>query len=236
MYSRDDQFSYDGIPYHPSINPGWYDPSHRGSEVRYGPYHPQFILPPPFTPHRYPAHGYANDPTIHWPPGARGFGHHTNVPPPFHGAHETEYANAGGSCELPVRAYRQAQVYDSVPSDAGALLGTQSGLEHSAGTRQDAVLDSNRPTSWQRYCNYRRHVKRWLRGYGNQFHYIEENIHICEMSYYHDNIIVLRASSVTNDTCQSLSCKMGNATKMEKSSCDPGNTHISQEPRGDDRV
>ncbi|KAI6100450.1 hypothetical protein EDD16DRAFT_1717422 [Pisolithus croceorrhizus] len=129
MYSRDDQFSYDGIPYHPSINPGWYDPSHRGSEVCYGPYHPQFILPPPFAPHRYPAHGYANDPTIHWPPGARGFGHHTNVPPPFHGAHETEYANAGGS----------------PPSDAGALLGTQSGLEHSAGTRQDAVLDSTDP-------------------------------------------------------------------------------------------
>ncbi|KAI6119009.1 hypothetical protein EDD16DRAFT_1706872 [Pisolithus croceorrhizus] len=145
MYSRDDQFSYDGIPYHPSINPSWYDPSHRGSEVRYGPYHPQFILPPPFAPHRYPAHGYANDSTIHWPPGARGFGHHTNVPPPFHGAHETEYANAGGSRELPVRAYRQAQVYDSAPSDAGALLGTQSGLKHSAGTHQDAVLDSTDP-------------------------------------------------------------------------------------------
>ncbi|KAI6113137.1 hypothetical protein F5141DRAFT_1063394 [Pisolithus sp. B1] len=32
MYSRDDQFSYDRIPYHPSMNPRWYDPSHRGSE------------------------------------------------------------------------------------------------------------------------------------------------------------------------------------------------------------
>ncbi|KAI6160807.1 hypothetical protein EDD17DRAFT_1509903 [Pisolithus thermaeus] len=84
MYSRDDQFSYDGIPYHPSMNPRWYDPSHRGSE---------FILPPPYAAHRYPAHSYANDPTIHWPPGMKGFRHHTNVPPPFHGVHETEYAN-----------------------------------------------------------------------------------------------------------------------------------------------
>lgn len=145
MYNRDDQFSYDGIPYHPSMNPGWYDPSCRGSEVRYGSYHPQFILPPPFAPHRYPAHGYANDPTVHWPPGMRGFGHHTNVPPPFHGVHETEYANAGGSRELPVRAYRQAQVYDLAPSDAGALLGTQDGLENSAGTCQDVVSDSIDP-------------------------------------------------------------------------------------------
>ncbi|KAI6097396.1 hypothetical protein EV401DRAFT_1895520 [Pisolithus croceorrhizus] len=63
MYSRDDQFSYDQIPYHPSMNPGC----------------------------------------------TRGFGHHTNVPPPFHAAHKTEYANAGGSCEQPVRAYCQAQ-------------------------------------------------------------------------------------------------------------------------------
>ncbi|KAI6162419.1 hypothetical protein EDD17DRAFT_1757189 [Pisolithus thermaeus] len=144
MYSRDDQFSYDGIPYHLSMNPGWYDPSHRGSEVRYGPYHLQFILPPPFTAHCYPAHGYANDPTIHWPPSAKGFGHHTNVPPPFYGAHETEYANVSGSHDLPVRAYRQTQVYD-LPSNASALLGTQGGLKHSAGTHQDAVLDSTDP-------------------------------------------------------------------------------------------
>ncbi|KAI6098478.1 hypothetical protein F5141DRAFT_1066838 [Pisolithus sp. B1] len=144
MYSRDDQFSYDGIPYHPSMNPGWYDPSHRGSEVHYGPYHLQFILPPPFTVHHYPAHGYANDPTIHWPPSAKGFRCHTNVPPPFHGVHKTKYANVSGSCELPVRAYRQTQVYDS-PSDASTLLGTQGGLKHSAGTRQDAVLDSTDP-------------------------------------------------------------------------------------------
>ncbi|KAI6024286.1 hypothetical protein EDC04DRAFT_2900246 [Pisolithus marmoratus] len=146
MYSRNDQFSYDGIPYHPSMNPRWYDPSHRGSEVHYGPYHPQYILPPPFPPHHYPAHGYANDPTIHWPPGTRGFGHHTNIPPPFLGVHETEYANAGGSPELPaVRAYQQAQVYDSAPSDAGALLRTQGGLKHSAGTHQGAVLDPTNP-------------------------------------------------------------------------------------------
>ncbi|KAI6042181.1 hypothetical protein EDC04DRAFT_2892302 [Pisolithus marmoratus] len=146
MYSRNDQFSYDGIPYHPSMNPRWYDPSCRGSEVCYGPYHLQYILPPPFPPHRYPAHGYANDPTIHWPPGARGFGHHTNIPPPFLGAHETEYANAGGSPELPaVRAYQQAQVYDSAPSNAGALLHTQGGLKHSAGTHQGAVLDPTNP-------------------------------------------------------------------------------------------
>ncbi|KAI6103436.1 hypothetical protein F5141DRAFT_1065251 [Pisolithus sp. B1] len=126
MYSRDDQFSYDGIPYHLSMK----------SRV--------FILPPPFTAHCYPAHGYANDPTIHWPPSAKGFGHHTNVPPPFYGAHETKYANVGGSHDLPVRAYRQTQVYDS-PSNASALLGTQGGLEHSAGTCQDAVLDSTDP-------------------------------------------------------------------------------------------
>ncbi|KAI6115356.1 hypothetical protein EDD16DRAFT_1708745 [Pisolithus croceorrhizus] len=144
MYSRDDQFSYDGIPYHPSMNPRWYDPSHRGSEVRYGPYHPQFILPPPYAAHRYPAHSYANDPTIHWPPGMKGFRHHTNVPPPFHGVHETEYANVSGSHELPVRAYQQTQVYDSL-SNASALLGTQGGLKHSAGTHQDAVLDSTNP-------------------------------------------------------------------------------------------
>ncbi|KAI6039371.1 hypothetical protein EDC04DRAFT_2603234 [Pisolithus marmoratus] len=118
----------------------------RGTEVCYGPYHLQYILPPPFPPHHYPAHGYANDPTIHWPPGMRGFGHHTNKPPPFLGVHETEYANASGSHELPaVRAYRQAQVYDLVPSDAGALLCTQGGLEHSAGTCQGAVLDSTDP-------------------------------------------------------------------------------------------
>ncbi|KAI5985343.1 hypothetical protein EDD15DRAFT_2200653 [Pisolithus albus] len=87
LYSGDEQFSYEGIPYHRSINPGWYDPSGRGSDIHYGTYHPQFILPPPFPPHRFPARGYANDPTIHWPHGARGSGHHAHAPLPFRGAH-----------------------------------------------------------------------------------------------------------------------------------------------------
>ena len=43
MY-RDGQLNYDGNPYHLG---GWYKPSGRGPDVRYGHYPPPFILPPP---------------------------------------------------------------------------------------------------------------------------------------------------------------------------------------------
>ncbi|KAI6017671.1 hypothetical protein PISMIDRAFT_19203 [Pisolithus microcarpus 441] len=145
LYSGDEQFSYEGIPYHRSINPGWYDPSGRGSDIHYGAYHPQFILPPPFPPHRFPAWGYANDPTIHWPHSARGPGHHAHAPLPFRGARNAEYANASGSRKPLVSAHRQAQAYNLMPSDGGMLLGTRGGPEYSARTSPDAILEPSRP-------------------------------------------------------------------------------------------
>ncbi|KAI6040754.1 hypothetical protein EDC04DRAFT_2991577 [Pisolithus marmoratus] len=129
IYSRDDQFGYEGIPYD---NPGWYDPPGRGSDVCYGPYHLQFILPPPFTAHHYP--GYTNDPMICWPPGMRGPVNYTSTALPFCGMHNADHANPNGGCEWPARAYRWAMVYNPIPSGAGVLPDTQEGTEHSAGT------------------------------------------------------------------------------------------------------
>ena len=98
IYSGDAQFGHEGIPFHlSSINPGWYDPLARGPEVRYGPYHPQFILPPPFASRQYA--GYANDPTIHLQSGAMERGHYANMPLPFHGPHTAEYVSPNGGRE-----------------------------------------------------------------------------------------------------------------------------------------
>ncbi|KAI6026005.1 hypothetical protein EDC04DRAFT_2899680 [Pisolithus marmoratus] len=132
MYHSDDQFGYEGIPYPLSINSRWYDPSARGSDVHYGPYHPQYILPPPFATHRYP--GYANNPIIHWQPPMRGPVHYTNAPLPFHSMHNADYANPSGGRELPAGPYRHAEVYGPKQPDAAAFLDTRGGTKHSMGT------------------------------------------------------------------------------------------------------
>jgi len=130
MYSGDARYGHEGILFHlAGIKAGWYDPPGlgRGPEARYGPYHSQYILPPPFASHQYA--GYANDPPIHLQ-HAMGRGHYANAPPPFH-PHAAEYANPNGGREPP--AYRHAHVYDPMPSNAGVGAGTQEGANHSAG-------------------------------------------------------------------------------------------------------
>ncbi|KAI5996747.1 hypothetical protein EDC04DRAFT_2798963 [Pisolithus marmoratus] len=89
-------------------------------------------LPAPFAPHRYP--GYSYDPTIRWPPGARGPANYTSAASPFCGAHNVDHANPSGNREWSERAYRRAMVYNPIPSDAGAPPDAQEGTEHSAGT------------------------------------------------------------------------------------------------------
>ncbi|KAI6037305.1 hypothetical protein PISMIDRAFT_12927 [Pisolithus microcarpus 441] len=131
VYHGNDQFGYKGIAYHPNINPGWYNPSGRGLDARYGPYHHQYILPPPFTPHRYP--GYANNPIMHWQPAARISGHYTDAPLPFQSMHDADYANTSGGQELSARPYRHAEVYNPKQSDAGILPGTQGSTDCSMG-------------------------------------------------------------------------------------------------------
>ncbi|KAI5985808.1 hypothetical protein EDC04DRAFT_2913640 [Pisolithus marmoratus] len=132
MYHGDDQFGYEGIPYPLGINSRWYDPSARGSDVCYGPYHPQYILPPPFATHHYL--GYTNNPIIHWQPPTRGPAHYTNAPLPFHSVHNADYANPSGGCELPAGPYRHAEVYGPKQPDAAAFPDTRGGTEHSMGT------------------------------------------------------------------------------------------------------
>jgi len=125
-----------------AINTGWYDPLGRGAEVRYSPYHPQYILPPPFAPRQYTS--YANDPTIHLQPNAMGRGHYTNAPPPFHGPHATEYDNPNGDHESP--AYQHAHLYDPMSSNAAAVGPSQESTKHSAGgtvTRLEVISESS---------------------------------------------------------------------------------------------
>ncbi|KAI6011168.1 hypothetical protein EDC04DRAFT_2609982 [Pisolithus marmoratus] len=94
MYHGDDQFGYEGIPYPLSINSRWYDLSARGSDVCYGPYHPQYILPPPFAAHCYP------------------------------GMHNANYANPSGGHELPAGPYQCTEVYGPKQPDAAAFPDT----------------------------------------------------------------------------------------------------------------
>ena len=135
MYSGDARYGHEAIPFHlAGINPGWYDPLGRGPDVRYSPYHPQFILPPPFAARQYA--NYPNDPTIHLQPSAMGRGHYANVPPPFHSPLATEYVSPNGGHEPP--AYRHAHLYDPMP--------TQESANRSAGvtaTRSEAISDSS---------------------------------------------------------------------------------------------
>ena len=111
IYSGDAQFGHEGVLLHlGTINTGWYDPLGRGAEVRYSPYHPQYILPLPFAPRQYTS--YANDLMIHLQPNAMGHGHYANAPPPFHGPHATEYDNPNGDCELPAYQHAVSQSVD----------------------------------------------------------------------------------------------------------------------------
>ena len=110
MYGVDAHFGYEGIPYHPGFNTGWYDPS--GRDARYGSY-PQYILPPPFAPRRYT--GYGNDPAMHLQVGAMGRGPYINSLPPFHGPHPIEYGR-----ELPSGGYRHNPFNNSTSSNAEA--------------------------------------------------------------------------------------------------------------------
>ena len=139
MYNGDAWYGHEGIPLHlASINAGWYDSLARGPEARYGPYHPQFILPLPFASRQYAS--YVNDPTIHLQPSAMGRGHYANTPPPFRGPHTAEYANGG--CEPP--AYRHAHLYDPMPSNAGMGSSPQESAHRSAGatvTHPEVVSD-----------------------------------------------------------------------------------------------
>ena len=143
IYSGDAWFGHEGVPLHlGAINTSWYDPLGRGAEVRYSPYHPQYILPLPFALRQYTS--YANDPMIHLQPNAMGHGHYANAPPPFHGPHATEYDNPNGDRESP--AYQHAHLYDPMSSNAAAVGPSQESTKHSAGgtvTHLEVISESS---------------------------------------------------------------------------------------------
>jgi len=92
---HDGQLNYNGNPYHLG---GWYEPSGRGPDGRYGRYQPPFILPPPLTSHHY-MNMYTNDtpyrdPTMHPQPSTIGCGNYTNPYPAFHLAHMAEHGES----------------------------------------------------------------------------------------------------------------------------------------------
>ena len=113
MYSIDTRFNYERMPYHIRIDPLWYDPG-RGSH--YGAY-PQYILPPPFSPHRYL--GHPNE-LPHLQVSVMGHSNYTNPPPPLHGLHPTEYAPPIGDCEPSTEAHQQPTPYNQMSSSVEA--------------------------------------------------------------------------------------------------------------------
>ena len=148
VYCGDGRFNYNGVPYHPGLNTGWYDPSGRGPDVQYGRYHPQYLLPPPFAPRPY-MNMYANDnPAMHQQPGTLACGPYTNPQPPLHSQHMAGYAEPSGGHEQSPGGYQEAQYYHPISPGTVAPPSIEGDATHRAdipGTHSDGMSQPSEP-------------------------------------------------------------------------------------------